>query len=765
MTHTTSPADQPAAGGTPRGGRRILLTGVTGFLGQAVLRSLLETTEDVHVTAVVRPKGSVTGRRRLEQLLRKPVFASWAEQLEKDGALEGAADGKARLKDILDARVGVLEGDLTDMPAITDPVDTVIHSASSVSFDPPIDEAFRTNVGGARNLYEALLASGQDPHVIHVSTAYVGGISKGLRQEGSLQADVDWRAEYEAALAARARVEAESRKPETLRSQIRAAKLKVGRMGPKTVASASEGARREWVDQRLIDFGRTRAQSVGWTDIYTFTKAMAEQVAEELWAANGHRVSFVRPSIIESAMTKPFPGWIDGYKVADPLIMAYARGALPEFPGLADSILDVIPVDHVVNVIVALATQEVSRRGDDAYYQVVSGASNPLPFHEMVTAVREYFVQHPLEDDKGRPIHVPEWSFPAVELVEQRFRAKELSAKLGSAAVAYLPATKRTREWTSGLHKATSGMTMLRKYIELYRHYTKTEMVFDDANTRALREELPAEFLATHDFDITGIVWRDYFQKQHLPAVTDLTRAYSRAKSAQKRRAARPAPELKHSENSLAVFDLDGTVLATNIVQQYFAVVRATKPRRTWPAEIGGLLAAVPGYLRADQRDRSELIRLVNRRYKGYRSADLRALMQGEAGRRIRATIRPEALETIERHRAAGHRTVLVSGALDVLVEPVADLFDEVIATHMDEDASGVMTGYLATPPLVDEARANWLRKYAAQHGADLSTSYGYGDSHADAAWLELVGTPAAVSPDLGLYAVAKKKRWQILEW
>lgn len=763
MSHTSPAAAPSTPGGT--GGRRILLTGVTGFLGQAVLRSLLETTEDVHVTAVVRPKGSVTGRRRLEQLLRKPVFASWGEQLEKDGALGGAADGKARLKEIFDARVGVLEGDLTDMPAITEPVDTVIHSASSVSFDPPIDDAFRTNVGGARNLYEALLASGQDPHVIHVSTAYVGGISKGLRQEGSLRSDVDWRAEFDAALAARERVEAESRKPETLRSQIRTAKLQVGRMGPKSVANVSEEARRDWVQQRLVDFGRTRAQSVGWTDIYTFTKAMAEQVAEELWAGNGHRVSFVRPSIIESAMKKPYPGWIDGYKVADPLIMAYGRGMLPEFPGLADSILDVIPVDHVVNVIVALATQDVSRRGDDAYYQVVSGASNPLPFHEMVTAVREYFTKHPLEDEKGRPIEVPEWSFPAVEMVEQRFRAKELTAKIGSTAVAYLPATKRTREWTSNLHKATSGLTTLRKYIELYRHYTKTEMVFDDANTRALRAELPEEFLATHDFDVTGIVWKDYFQQQHLPAVTDLTKAYSRAKSAQKRRASRPTPELKQSTDSLAVFDLDGTVLATNIVQQYFAVVRATRPRRTWPAEIGGLLAAVPGYLRADQRDRSELIRLVNRRYKGYRAEELRTLMKGEAGRRIRASIRPEALETIERHRAAGHRTVLVSGALDVLVEPLADLFDEVVATHMDEDSSGVMTGYLATPPLVDEARANWLRKYADLHGADLSTSYGYGDSHADAAWLALVGTPAAVAPDLGLYAVAKKKRWQILEW
>ena len=119
----------------------------------------------------------------------------------------------------------------------------------------------------------------------------------------------------------------------------------------------------------------------------------------------------------------------------------------------------------------------------------------------------------------------------------------------------------------------------------------------------------------------------------------------------------------------------------------------------------------------------------------------------------------------IERHRAAGHRTVLVTGALDVLVEPLADLFDDVVATHMDAGADGVMTGYLATPPLVDEARANWLRKYADRHGADLKASYGYGDSHADAAWLSLVGSPTAISPDLGLFSVAKKNRWRITDW
>lgn len=752
---STTTAAQTAAETQTAGERRILLTGVTGFLGQAVLQALLESAPGIRVTALVRPKGSVPGIKRVRALLSKPAFAPWSARI-----------GKEEVERIFAERVDVLEGDLTAMPALNHRFDVVIHSASSVSFDPPIDEAFRTNVGGARNLYEALLDSGQDPHVIHVSTAYVGGISKGLRQEGRLDHGVDWRAEHEAAMQARAEVEAESRRPETLRRFMREAQASTGLMGPKAVAAAAEEAREAWVHERLQDFGRMRAHSVGWTDIYTFTKAMAERVGEELWADAGHRVSFVRPSIIESALRSPAPGWIDGYKVADPLIMAYARGLLPEFPGLADSILDIIPVDFIVNVILALATQETARRGDDAYFQVVSGATNPLRFHEMVDAVQEHFQRHPLEDEQGRSIEVPQWSYPGVEVVEQRFRTKELAAKAGQRVVGLLPATRRTREWTSQLHKATSGLSTLRKYLELYRQYTKTEMVFDDANTRGLREELPAEFLADHDFDIAEVDWRSYFQDLHLPAVTELTRAYSRRRAALRTRAERPGPsELAANPAALAVFDLDGTVMATNVVRQYFELVRATKPRRTWPAELGGLLAAVPSYLRADKRDRSELIRMVNRRYKGFRLEDLRATMRGERGERIRASILPAALEVIERHRAAGHRTVLVTGALDVLVEPIADLFDEVVATSMDVDADGVLTGFLAASPLVDEARANWLRKYAASRGADLSASYGYGDSMSDAAWLELVGTPAAVSPDLALYAVAKKKRWAILEW
>jgi alcohol-forming fatty acyl-CoA reductase len=90
--------------------------------------------------------------------------------------------------------------------------------------------------------------------------------------------------------------------------------------------------------------------------------------------------------------------------------------------------------------------------------------------------------------------------------------------------------------------------------------------------------------------------------------------------------------------------------------------------------------------------------------------------------------------------------------------------FDEVIAGRMHE-RDGKLTGYLADPPLVDEARAAWLRHYATVNDINLRQSYGYGDSHADVAWLGLLGNANAVNPDLQLYRRAQEKRWGILDW
>ena len=194
------------------GAQHVLLTGATGFVGQAVLEKLLYCCPGTRITVLVRPRGELTAQRRAERLLRKPVLRRWRDAVgPQDAAAEFAR------------RVQVLSGDLADVPELPDGLDVVIHSASSVSFDMPIDQAFAANVGGPERLYERLLETGADPHIVHVSTSYVAGLRKGIAEERRLEHDVDHAAEQASALQARAEVESASRRPEVLEPLLRRA--------------------------------------------------------------------------------------------------------------------------------------------------------------------------------------------------------------------------------------------------------------------------------------------------------------------------------------------------------------------------------------------------------------------------------------------------------------------------------------------------------------------------------------------------------------
>jgi len=214
----------------------------------------------------------------------------------------------------------------------------------------------------------------------------------------------------------------------------------------------------------------------------------------------------------------------------------------------------------------------------------------------------------------------------------------------------------------------------------------------------------------------------------------------------------------------VAVFDLEGTVVRSNLVQQYLWLWAGSVPKRRWLHDLAGFFIAMPGYLRAERRDRGEFIRSFMRRYKGFKVADIQRLVRGSFGRSLMSRAMPEALAQVKAHRDAGHRTILVTGTIDLMVQPLLPYFDEVVAGSMHE-RDGVLTGYLADPPLVDEARAAWLRHYADLHSINLTQSYGYGDSHADLAWLQLLGNANVINPDLQLYRHAQEKRWTILDW
>jgi fatty acyl-CoA reductase len=187
-------------------GKRIFLTGVTGFLGQVILERLLLDFPETTVTVLVRSQTSATAVERVHYLTRKPAFDVLRQRL----------GGDDQLLALLDERVTVIDGDFTrGEPELPSGIDLAIHSAATVSFDPPIQEAFQTILLGAQNLYRAV-ATNNTPHLVHISTAYVAGVQKGVIPEGPLEHKVDYRLEAEMAMQAKAEVEAASRKPEML---------------------------------------------------------------------------------------------------------------------------------------------------------------------------------------------------------------------------------------------------------------------------------------------------------------------------------------------------------------------------------------------------------------------------------------------------------------------------------------------------------------------------------------------------------------------
>jgi HAD superfamily hydrolase (TIGR01490 family) len=183
-----------------------------------------------------------------------------------------------------------------------------------------------------------------------------------------------------------------------------------------------------------------------------------------------------------------------------------------------------------------------------------------------------------------------------------------------------------------------------------------------------------------------------------------------------------------------------------------------------WPAELFDVFSRVPSYLMADRRDRGEFLRTFFRRYENATVEGIRDLVDDVVAEFMLQKVSAAAVRRIRDHKAAGHRTMMVTAAAEPFVQPLAPLFDEVVAAKL-EVRDGVYTGYLAEPPLVGEARAAWLRRYADKEGADLKLSYAYADSHSDLALLRAVGNPVVVSPDAALLRVARRRRWPIEEW
>ncbi len=418
-------------------GKKILLTGGTGFLGTALVEKILRSLPDLgRLYLVIRPSRGKSAAERFEKdVLGAAAFRGLREKLGDD------------FEDHVSKKVRVLEGDVhapslglgeEDLTELSREVDVVIHSAASVIFDAPLDAAVDSNVRGTLGLLKLARAWEKRPLFIHISTAYVAGTSKEDAPEappGPSSPDgtaLDAREEVLGLEAVVAEVDEASQERSLLRRFETEARRELGMVGEEEeVAERVDQLRRAWMRERLVERGTLRARELGWNDVYTFTKSLAERMVV---AERGETpLVIMRPAIIESSHREPYPGWIQGTRMADPIIMAFAKGILREFPGNPKSYVDIVPVDHVVNAILAAG---VRRPEEPEIFQVASGERNPLRYRDLYDIVRDYFVKNPLRDSSGRPIQVPEWSFPGRRRVEGQLKMELAGLKVAGMLAA-----------------------------------------------------------------------------------------------------------------------------------------------------------------------------------------------------------------------------------------------------------------------------------------------------------------------------------------
>ncbi|HEY4026219.1 MAG TPA: HAD-IB family hydrolase [Candidatus Dormibacteraeota bacterium] len=754
-------------------GKTLLVTGSTGFLGKSIVEKCLRALPGIRrLNLAVRSSARRSAAERLErEVLSSPAFRRLKQEL-----------GEERFRSLVAEKVSVVELDLgrEDLGLTGEArdelrrCDVVIHSAAAVEFDNPVDLSAQTNLLGATRLVQTLRDLGAQPHLVHISTAYVGGMLRGLvREELPLDPGLNWRHEAQVLSTLRPAVEEESRRPEVLDQLRRQVRSRLGPAGTPAQARAVERLRDRWVKDRLVERGRAHARAMGFTDIYSFTKAMAERAVVELHG--DIPLSIVRPSIIESALAEPFPGWLEGFRMAEPLILAFGRAALQDFSGLPDANLDVIPADLVVNAVLAVASAPPPA-GEHRIYHAASGSRNPLRLRAIYENCGEFFGRNPLRDRWGQAIALPQWTFPSRGELVARGKLALRAVELAQQVVERLPLGGTATRWSDQLTEEKGRLERVLNLAELYGVYVEVDCVFDTRNLIGLFERLPEAERERFGFDPAAYDWHHYLQEVHLPTVVRMARVETGPrKGPGPTGSTEPRPEANTAlaalrrrsgrSDVLAVFDVDGTLIQTNVVEYFFWMRLQDQPLEEWPRFLAQMATKAPRWLYLERRSRAEFTRSFYREYDGLDVERMRGLGEEALHTVTLRRVFPEGVRRVRAHKRAGHRVLLLTGALDVVVEPLGELLEvDVDCAHLLV-RDGRLTGDLQQPPPAGEARAVALEEYAARHGVNLAESFAYADAISDLPMMEKVGTPVVVNPDARLSQVGSQRGWRVERW
>ncbi|GLT96270.1 hypothetical protein SLE2022_139070 [Rubroshorea leprosula] len=477
-------------------GKGFFITGATGFLAKVLIEKILRTMPDVgKIFLLIKAKNEEAAMERLKnEIINTDLFKCLQETYGKAYQNFMLSKLVPVVGDLSEYDLG-LQGDLADV--IAEEVNIIVNSAANTTFDERYDVAIDINTRGPCHLMGFAKKFKNLKLFLQVSTAYVNGQRQGRIMEKPFCIGDSIAMENlisETATRSTPILDIENELRLALNSD-----------------EASEGAE---VAQKMKELGLERAKRYGWQDTYVFTKAMGEMMINKM--RGEIPVVIIRPSVIESTYKEPFPGWMEGNRMMDPIVLCYGKGQLTGFLVDPDGVLDVVPADMVVNAtLAAIARHGMTQKPEINIYQIASSVVNPLVFQDLARLLYEHYNSSPVLDSKGRPIQVPSMKlFSTMEELSTHLWRDAID-RSGLTAVA-----SSDGKLSQKLELICRKSVDQAKYLaNLYEPYTFYGGRFDNSNAQGLMEIMSEEEKRCFGFDVGSIDWKDYIKNVHIPGL------------------------------------------------------------------------------------------------------------------------------------------------------------------------------------------------------------------------------------------------------
>ncbi|QQR89619.1 MAG: SDR family oxidoreductase [Myxococcales bacterium] len=487
-------------------GKTLLVTGVSGFVAKVWLAFTLDRISDLKQVYILlrSTRKQSAAERFLDMIGRNPVFRPLREKYGNS------------YEAFIKSKVTVLEGDIQQAKcALSDKtckellprIDAVVHIAGITDFQADPKLALSVNVRGALHVAD-LAAQTPSKKLIHISTAYVAGVAQGQVQE-SIEYGICPKGEV-------------FDPRETLRD------IEAACMRSDALFLPQEDRKAK---QARIDIAVRFAEELGWRNIYTLSKGLAEHL---LVHRKDIDLCIARPSVVECATDFPFAGWNEGINTSAPLVWLLST-PYRWIPSQSSNRFDVVRGDEVARGISLVLAASLSNQAK-AVYHLCSSSINPVSFGRtldlVALGIRRHQRMHQSEslkkrlwshldafevegDTHLRRLGVWRKRSEQAEGLLRTFHERHVRSKFAGTSV-----DKAVKRLVKSIKHGKRTLNRIEYMLTLYRPFTHDhDYIFQSENLQTLNEELDPTVESAFRFGIDNLDWYGYWINVQIPGL------------------------------------------------------------------------------------------------------------------------------------------------------------------------------------------------------------------------------------------------------